>query len=162
MENTKTVAPELHIPEVAMSVHMMMHIFMGVYRRVYVFCTIIVKILFVVTTVGSIYGTIRMSGMLAVGLAVLGTSIGLFLMFVLESWAEYHFRSTQFLENMAQWNRERYRPANRVDYLWLRKSLRATRPIRFQVGGFYFADKELVLTVVKIISDWAVFLLVNY
>ena len=162
MYNTRTISPELHKPEVALSLHMRMHIFMGVYRRVYVFCTLIVKIFFVVTTIGSIYGMIRMTGVLAVGLTVIGASIGFFLIFILESWAEYHFRSSQFLQNIAVWNTDRYRLANRCEYLWLRKSLRAIRPIRFQVGSFYFADKQLVLTVVKIIANWAVFLLVNY
>ena len=45
--------------------------------------------------------------------------------------------------------------------IWFRRFLKSTRPLKVQLGSYFYADKALVLTSLGIIADNSVTLLVS-
>lgn len=112
------------------------------------------KLLFMLLTIRAVYmmvkfpGLPRLLGILLV--AALGTYLGLIFTF-LARFYEYS-RETLFSWRSPQAGQDQ----------WSLKCRRSFRPMKVEIGGFYYVDFGIVLTMFSIIIDYSVNLLLTY
>ncbi|CAG7725297.1 unnamed protein product [Allacma fusca] len=101
---------------------------------------------FMLVSVFTIYGFIKLSGLVAFVMCVTAIAIVIFLLVMFTVLAEVEVRSR---EALISW---RCHSESKI----LRTFLRSTKSIRFYVGTFYYVDSAMVLTMLKFIIECTV------
>ena len=107
-------------------------------------------------------GAIRFNGFLSAALTVFGIVATTILGILMTLFAEVNHCSIKLIRVLRTGSARKASKKEHVAVgLWYRQKLRAMQPIKVNIGPFYYADKPLVLGVIRYISEGIVFILVN-
>ena len=108
----------------------------------------------------STYGAIRLKGLAAFTLFMVGSSSTAILFLLLSVWAGLNSSSSDFLQNLTILMGRHPEIGKKSE--WVRKAAKCLKPLEIRILNFYMIDKLNALEVISYISDNVVFLLVEY
>ena len=104
------------------------------------------------------YGGIRLHGIIAVALVVLGMSTSAFLATIVTIWGEFHKASVKARKALNAFSVDE----DGYERKWFKKTVESLPVMRINVLSMYYIDMGTVLLVVRIVSEGICFFLVNF
>lgn len=104
---------------------------------------ILYEIIFITGAVLGFYGSVRLKGARALQQICVGIFYFSTLIHLWKNMSEVYETSVELLHGWKDMVKDK----------WFRRFLQSTRPARMNIGSFYYADREIILTVTQIIMN---------
>ena len=104
---------------------------------------ILYEIIFITGAVLGFYGSVRLKGARALQQICVGIFYFSTLIHLWKNMSEVYETSVELLHGWKDMIKDK----------WFRRFLQSTRPARMNIGSFYYADREIILTIMQIIMN---------